>query len=286
MSSDAIVYFNDTFLPKSEVRISPDDRGFLLADGIYEVVRVYDGRPFEEELHLQRLARSLAALRIEGVEPSSFAGITAKLLEANALSDASIYIQVTRGVAPRQHAFPPAGTPATVYATAYAPRIRPENWETGVEAILAPDNRWARCDVKTIALAPNVQASQRAHEAGAEEAIFVRDGAITEGSHTNVCGVLDGVLRTYPRSNYILPGITREVVLELARELGIPTVEEPIFHHELERVDELMILGTSTEVMPIVRLDGRTIGSGEPGPVTRRLQRAFRIRTGRAERAA
>lgn len=275
---EMIVYFNGQFLPKKDVRISPDDRGFLFGDGVYEVVRAYDGRLFEAEAHFRRLARSLECLRIEGPDPASFGDIAQQLMRDNDLYDAALYIQITRGAAPRRHAFPEPATPPTVYASVYQPTTSQRKWDEGVQAILVPDMRWARCDIKTVALPPNVLASQRAHEAGVEEAIFVRNGALIEGSHTNVCAVMNGTLYTYPRSQYILSGVTREVVLDLCRQLDIPFEEEAVFEDQLDRVEELMILGTTTEVMPVVQVDGRTIGDGRPGPITRRLQRAYRER--------
>jgi D-alanine transaminase len=274
-NDETIVYFNGQFLRKKDVRISPDDRGFLFGDGVYEVVRVYDGRLFEAEAHWKRLARSLRALRIDGPDPAAFADVARQLLADNDLQDAALYIQITRGAAPRKHYFPDPAIAPTVYASVFQPQLSRAKWSEGVKVILVPDMRWARCDIKTVALPPNVLASQRAREADVEEAVFVRDGALTEGSHTNVCAVFGGELVTYPKTPYILPGVTRDVVLDLCRQLGIPYREEAIFEHELGEADELMILGTTTEVMPVVQADHRTIGDGRPGPVTLRLQRAF-----------
>lgn len=270
-----IVYFNGQYLSKEDVRISPDDRGFLFADGTYEVIRLYDGNPFRAEDHYERLRRSLRSLRIEGVEPNDFADVIARLVDENDIQDGSVYIQVTRGAAPRKHTFPPDGTSPTVYAALSPAGAYEDRWKQGVAVILVPETRWARCDIKSIGLPANVLASQRALEAEAEEAIFVRDGVCTEGSHTNFAAVYDGTFVTAPRGNYILPGVTRTVVLELCDELGIPYREEPIFEHELDQAEELMILGTSTEVMPVVQVDGRTVGTGKPGPVTQRLQEAY-----------
>ena len=275
---ETIVYFNGQFLPKKDVHISPDDRGFLFGDGVYEVVRAYDGRLFEAEAHFERLARSLKALRFPGPDVSVFGDVAQRLMRDNDLRDAALYIQITRGAAPRRHAFPGPDTPPTVYATVYAPQTSRQKWDEGVRAILVPDMRWARCDIKTIALPPNVLASQRAAEAGVEEALLVRDGVLIEGSHTNVCAVIEGTLYTYPKTPQILPGITRQVVLELCGQLGIPYREEAVFEDQLDRVEELMILGTTTEVMPVVEVDQRRIGDGRPGPVTRRLQQAYRQR--------
>lgn len=272
------VFLNGRFLPKTEARISPDDRGFLFADGVYEVIRVYHGRLFEMEAHLERLERSLRELRIHGAEEVDFAGIAESLIERNNLgaSDAIVYLQVTRGAAPRKHAFPSADVPPTVYGYASAYDIPFQQLEQGVKAILAPDIRWARCDIKTVSLLPNVLANQQAKEAGALEAVLVRDGAVTEGSHSNFAAVIEGVFVTTPLSNYILGGITRGVVLKLCRKLGIPVREFPILEHELARADEMMLLGTTTEVLPVVQLGENPVGEGQPGPVTRRLQQAFR----------
>lgn len=273
-----IVFFDGRFLPKDEVRISPDDRGFLFADGAYEVVRVYAGQPFLMEEHLRRLRYSLGELRISLPTLAELEDVALELIERNDLteSEASIYVQVTRGVAPRKHAFPSQSIPATVYVTASPFSPRWEKWEEGVAVILVPDIRWARCDIKSLALLPNVLASQAAREREAEEAIFVRDGVITEGAHTNVCAVFDGQLVTHPAMNHILAGITRGLVLALCAELSIPYREEPIRADALGAASELMILGTTTEIMPVVQVDGRPVGDGRPGPVTRVLQRAFR----------
>ncbi len=275
-----IVYFNGQFLAKDEVCISPDDRGFLFADGAYEVIRAYGGRPFELQAHLERLERSLRELKIILPGLGLLGGIVKDLIWRNDLGNgcAALYLQVTRGVAPRKHAFPDRATPPTVYLTASPFRTTPEKSECGVSIVLVPDIRWARCDIKSLALLPNVLASQEAKERGAEEAVFVRDGVITEGAHTNVCAVLHGQLVTHPLTNHILPGITRRVVLELCEELGIPHRESPLGAVELREASEVMILGTTTEIMPVVQVDDWQVGDGRPGPVTRRLQATFRAR--------
>ncbi len=275
-----IVYFNGRYLSKDDVRISPDDRGFLFADGIYEVTRAYGGRLFRVDDHIRRLDRSLRILRIDPAPAAALPEIAERLLQANDLPDALVYVQVTRGAAPRNHAFPNPATEPTVYAAVSPAVSNAPMQQDGTRVILVPDLRWGRCDVKSVALLPNVLANQRAHDAGAYEALFVRDGALTEGTHTNVCAVFDGELRTYPSTNYILPGVTRTVVLELCAAQGIPYRLEPFYEHELRRADELMILGTSTEVTPVVQVDDWRVGDGTPGPVTRRLQHAFREATG------
>jgi D-alanine transaminase len=272
-----LVYFNGRFMPKEDVCLSPDDRGFLFADGVYEVFRSYKGRLFRAESHLARMVRSLRELRVAGPDAETLGDIAGQLIQVNDLADgdAAVYIQVTRGAAPRRHAFPGPDVPPTVYAFAYPIQRSQERWDNGVKVILVPDIRWTRCDIKSIALLPSVLASQRAQEAGADEAVFVRDGAITEGAHTNFCAVFDGQVVTYPRTHYILPGITRQVVSELCRDLGIPFREYPVLESRLRQAGELMILGTITEIVPVVQVDDWPVGDGKPGPVTQSLQRAF-----------
>jgi D-alanine transaminase len=272
-----IVFFNHQFIPKAEVRIEPDDRGFLFADGVYEVIRSYRGKLFKADEHIARLNRSLQFLRIRMPENANFKQIGTQLIEHNNLQneDASIYIQVTRGPATRKHAFPEAKMPATLYASV-SPLQRPvEKQAQGVKVILKPDIRWARCDIKSIALLPNVLASQRAKEEKAEEAILVRDGVALEGSHSSFGGVFNNRLVTAPKSNYILAGITREVVLQLCQKLNIIVEEFPIMADRLQEADELILFSTSLEVTPIVQVDDWQVGDGKPGAVTRKLQRAF-----------
>lgn len=274
------VYLNGEFIDHSRATVPVDDRGFLFADGVYEVVRVYDGKPFLMAPHIARMRDGLRALQIDGACIDDLGSIAERLLQDNALTsgDATIYVQVTRGVAPRKHAFPKDCTP-TVYAAARRFTNHPSSYfEEGVAAITVPDSRWSRCDIKSISLLPNVLANQAAHAAGAFEALFVKDGVVIEGSHSNLFGVLDGTLVTFPKCNYILAGITRALVLELARELKIPVAETGILWDRLGDAEELFLSGTTTEVMPITTVDGRRIGDGKVGPVTRRLQQAYRAR--------
>lgn len=276
-----IVYLNGAYVEHAAAQISVDDRGFLFADGVYEVIRLYNGRPFMMAEHIERLHAGLSALQIDAAPVDELGSVIERLLRENAVDGAgTIYIQVTRGAAPRKHAFP-ANTQPTVYVVARPyTNNPPEYFSAGVAAITVPDTRWSRCDIKSIALLPNVLANQAAHAEGAFEALFVRDGVVIEGSHSNLFGVIRGELRTYPQSNYILSGITRTLVLNLARELGVPTQEKPILWEEFHSADELFLSGTTTEVMPLVTVDGRTVGTGKPGPVTRRLQEAYQELTG------
>ena len=272
-----LVYFNGDYLPLDEVRISPQDRGFLFADGAYEVVRVYNGRLFQNEAHIARLKRSLAELKIEGVDCDALRDIPLRLIEENNLTqgDATVYFQVTRGAAPRLHAFPADATP-TVYlaATPFDPPVN--DWENGIKVIVMPDIRWTRCDIKSVSLLPNVLANEQAHVNDAYEALFVRDGAITEGTCSNFGAIRDGCLYTYPEAHYILSGITRMVVLQLCQEIDLPVREYPILKSELPQLDEAFLMGTTTEVMPIVQIGDHKVGQGQPGPLTRKIQAAFR----------
>jgi D-alanine transaminase len=284
-----IVYLNGSYIPHVEAKVSVDDRGFLFADGIYEVIRAYEGRLFLMGPHMERMRNGLAALRIAPHWAHPLEDVAERLLDENDLrrGDATVYFQITRGAAPRKHAFPPAEVSATVYAAAKPfAQHPPEFFEQGVAAITVPDTRWSRCDIKSVSLLPNVLANQQARENGAFEALFIRDGTLIEGSHSNLFGVVDGVLRTYPECNYILGGITRRLVLELAREADIPTREAPMYYDELERIQELFLSGTTTEVMPITTLDGDPVGDGDPGPITTRLLAAYREYAGITERAA
>lgn len=275
-----IVYYNHDFMPKEEVRISPDDRGFLFGDGVYEVLHAWDGRLFESEAHFARLAHSLAALQIafhdlEGlhVAMNSLLGLNDLMLGA-----ARVYCQITRGIAPREHAFPDPVVPPTVYV-AVEPYFPPVAlWETGVPAITVADIRWGRCDIKSLNLLGNVLATQEAKEAGAYDAILVRDGVVTEGSHTGVCAVSDGTVVTHPLTPEILGSVTRDFVLRSCRELATACAEREIPVVSLYAADEVMLLGTTSGIMPVIEIDGRRIGAGRPGPVTRRLQEALHSR--------
>lgn len=272
-----IVHLNGQFLPKEQARISPDDRGFLFADGAYEVVRAYRGHLFRAREHWERFDASLLALRIARPAGLDYSALCTELLQRNQLaeSEATVYLQISRGAAPRKHAFPAEVAP-TVYGFA-APFANPvEKWAGGVKVITVPDQRWARCDIKSISLLPNVLANQLAQEAGAHEAVLVRDGFALEGSLSNFAVVMDGVVRTAPRSNYILPGVTRLVALGLCAAMGIPVKEFPVAESELRCVQEAMLFGTTNEVMPVVQINDRTLGDGQPGPITRQLQQAFR----------
>src|SRR5262245_2637835 len=217
-------YLNGEYLPLEQARISPLDRGFLYGDAVYEVIRVYGGKSFLLAEHFQRLESSLAKMRM-GAYLTPLEDVPRQLLAQNALGDkdALIYFQISRGVVERRsHFFPPPDTKPTVFAMAWGFTPNPALSDPGMTIITLPDDRWARCDIKTTALVPNVLANQRAKEAGAHEGVFIRDGAVTEGTLSNVWGVFEGEVRTAPLSNLILPGIKRAATLRLCREAGIP----------------------------------------------------------------
>jgi D-alanine transaminase len=270
------VYLNGEFIPRERATVSVDDRGFIFGDGIYEVVRVIDGRIFEWDAHAARLARGLAGIRIalEATAIAALKGVCERLVMDNNLADgeATVYMQVSRGAAPRTHHFPPAGVHPTVYAAASRFTVPRAHRDAGVKAITFPDFRWLRCDLKTVNLLGAVLARQAATEAGAYEAILLRDGFVTEGAATNAFAVVDGTLRTHPLGNLILPGITRQVVVELIHEQGLAFEERPVTHAELLGASELFVCGTTTDVSPVVSLDGKPVGGGAPGSITRRLQ--------------
>ena len=275
-----VVYVNGKFVPRSEAVVSVEDRGFVFGDGVYEVVRAIRGRLFATRFHNERLERSLAGIRIEleGQDsPARFVEIGRELLRENSLLDgeATLYIQVTRGATTRAHHFPPANTPPTVYISVARFTPSRELAERGASVITHPDLRWGRCDLKTLNLLPNVLAAQAAKEQGAFEAMLIRDGVVTEGAKTNFFGVVDGTLRTHPCDSHILPGITRSVLRDLAAEIGIDVDETPIAEDEIPGISELFLTGTTTDVMPVVQLDGRFVGDGKPGELTTKLQRVL-----------
>lgn len=273
-----VVYYNGSYLPKSEVKISPDDRGFLFADGIYEVIRVYRGKLFKCAEHLERMAYGLKELKIAGCEAKGLESVAIRVLKENRLdgSDGKIYIQITRGAAPRSHKFPAEGTSPTVYLEATPFAAPTDLQERGVAAIIVADQRWGRCDIKTVNLLPNVLANQQAIEAGAYEAIFRRDGVLYEGSHSSILFVKNNMLIAPPLTSFVLPGVTRNVVLSLAQEESIRTTYEPCLERDVWSFQEIVMIGTGSEIVPITTVNGRKIGTGAPGPITRRLQTAFR----------
>jgi D-alanine transaminase len=284
-----IVYLNGQYLPIEEAKISVLDRGFIFGDAVYEVWRLVNGKLFESDKHLGRLASGLRDVQITPPPESQKAKlheISDRLWKENGMKgEGSLFLEMSRGVAPRAHQYPKPPVPPTVFLMA-SPFTPPEDLRAkGGAVILIDDIRWKRCNVKTTQLLPNVMAKQEAFEHEALDAIFVRDGVITETSHANVCAVVDGTLWTHPIDGSVLPGVTRDVVLELAKKNGVPVREEAMTVDAFRKADEVFLVGTLSDVMPIVKVDGKPVGAGKPGPVALELLKALRERldaTGRA----
>jgi D-alanine transaminase len=270
-------YFNGDFLPKDEIRIDPDDRGFLFADGVYEVARWYEGFFYDMEGHMTRLKRSMREVKIEWPDTDIFPSIAMELIARNKLNNipSLVYLEVTRGTAKRNHAFPSPPVHPTVYAFARGFRPEKEAISSGIHAILRPDTRWSRCDIKSVSLLPNILSFQEAREKEALECIFVREGYITECAHSNVFFVIDGILVTHPESEIVLAGITRKNVLRIARENGVPVNETPLSAEKLAEATEAFVTNTSFEIAPVISIEGNPVGKGIPGPVTRLLREKF-----------
>lgn len=269
------IWVNDRLMKRDEAAIDPEDRGYQFGDGVYEVIKVYDGNLFEMTAHIDRFYRSADELRI--VIPYTkdvLHKMIYDLVEADQLATGHVYMQITRGVAERQHFFPDN---AEAVLTAYTQvSERPlAQFENGIEALLYEDIRWLRCDIKSLNLLGAVLAKQAAHEAGCDEAILHRGDIVTEGSSSNVYGVKDGVIYTHPANNFILNGITRQVVLRCAKEVGIEVVEEAMTVEQLLAMDEVFFTSTGVEVSPIIKINETIIADGKPGQWTRKLQQAF-----------
>ncbi|MCX7733030.1 MAG: aminotransferase class IV [candidate division WOR-3 bacterium] len=265
-------------MPKRQARISPDDRGFYFADGVYEVMRTYGGRIFRLNEHLKRFRNSLRAVQIELPDVEHIGEICVELMERNGFSgrDVFFYIQATRGVWQRNLLFPPREVLPTLYisVTEIVPPVRER--EQGIRVITVEDIRWQRCDIKAIGLLASVLARNQAQAAGAEEAIFVRNGVLTEGTHTNLFLVKNGRVFTHPLNRHILPGVTRTVVLELCAKLGIEVIETGVREDEISAMDEIFVTSTTWEVVPVVMVNGQPVGAGVPGVICRTLQAEFR----------
>jgi len=272
-----IAFVNDVFLPLAEARVSVEDRGFQFGDGIYELLRVYAGVPFHQRDHLERLEQSAREIGIPlPYSRDRWEAVIAEAVARSGFPDAKVYIQVTRGVAPRDHVPSASLTPTIVVTVRAMTPLAAELYANGGDVVTVTDTRWSRCNVKAISLLANVLAKQQARERGAVEAIFVRDGVVLEGSTSNVMIVKDHGLVTPPAGPLLLPGVTRKVVLGLAREAGVAVKEQAVTEAELHAAEEVFLTGTTIEVLPVVRVNGQTIGTGFPGPVTRLLMTRFR----------
>jgi D-alanine transaminase len=273
-----ICYFNGQFLNLSDIKVSPFDRGFLFADGVYESIRTYNKKLFRYEDHIGRLKRSLNDIKIDFKELASIENIIYELMIKNNIEDEALaYLQITRGSAvPRTHSFPKEKIPPTIFISVQNLLKSNEEQTNGVKVILQEDVRWLRCDIKSISLLPVVLASQKATEENAVEAILVRDGLITEGTHTNFFAVKNETVYTAPKSRFILEGITRKVVLEFCEKFKMDYREEFIEKDDLKSFDEFFITSTTKEVTPVTTIDYWIINEGEPGKITKSLQSVFK----------
>jgi D-alanine transaminase len=276
-----IAFINGRFLPWKDATVSIDDRGFQFGDGVYEVIRTYRGAAFEFAAHLARLERSAKELNL--IQPYSRAQWTQWIqqgLSQAGYQESKVYIQITRGSAPRDHAFPSGISPTVVMTIRELHPLSLQIRQDGVTARTCDDLRWGRCDIKSLNLLGNVLAREEARKAGVFEAILVKDGLVTEGSLSNVMAVQDGTIITAPEGPRILSGVTRTVVLELAHKEEIPVEERFLSLDALYGADEVFLTGTTLEVLGVVQIDGRTIGSGRPGPITKTLAARWSILTG------
>lgn len=271
-----IGFLNGCFLPLAQTMVSVEDRGFQFGDGVYEVVRTYHGIPFQLDAHLARLERSAEAIRLAmPYQAKDWRDFVTEGLKQGGYEDSKVYIQVTRGAAPRDHAFPAAATPTAVMTVRAMKPLDAALRATGVGVITLEDPRWGRCDIKSVNLLPNVMAKQRAQEAGAFEAIFVRDGLVTEGAVSNVMAVRNGMLLTAPEGPHILSGVTRALILDLARKEGVTVQERAATLAELRSADEVFLSGTTVEILAVVRIDGAVVSEGRPGKLASLLSDRF-----------
>jgi len=281
-----MIYLNGEFMPMEQARIPVLDRGFIFGDGVYEVIPVYSRHPFRLAEHLRRLQASLDGIRLVNPhDDAEWSRLVRRLIELNEFEDQSLYMHVTRGVAKRDHAFPKGVAPTVFMMSNALSTPPPEQVEKGVGAITTADNRWLRCDIKAIALLPNVLLRQLAVDVGCVEAVLLRDGIMTEGAASNIFVVKDGILLAPPKNNLMLPGITYDVVLELAQANGIKHEVRPVPESDLRGADEAWLTSSTKEVLAIVMLDGKTVGAGIPGQLFRRVYALYQDYKERVMRA-
>jgi D-alanine transaminase len=278
--------FNDQIVKDEEIIVDKEDRGYQFGDGVYEVIKVYNGELFTATEHIDRFYASAEKIRITiPYTKDKLHQLIHQLVEANQIDTGHVYFQITRGATARNHIFPGDDVkPVLTGNTKENPRPV-ENFENGVKATFVEDIRWLRCDIKSLNLLGAVLAKQEAHEKGCYEAILHRGETITEGSSSNIYGIKDGVLYTHPADNLILNGITRQVILQCAAEIGMPVIEEPMTKPELLAMDEAIVSSTTSEVTPIIEVDGTPIGNGTPGEWTRKLQAQFETKIPKGIRA-
>lgn len=266
------VFLNGKFLPESQAHVSVLDRGFIFGDGIYEVIPVYGGKLFRFDEHMSRLQNSLDAIKIiNPLSANEWEKILIELIHLNGDGDLSLYLQITRGSAKRDHALPKNPTPTIFAMCNELHPLAAEIINEGVAAITIDDIRWSRCHIKATSLLPNILLRQEALDQGAAEAILIRDDQATEGAASNLFAVIDGVVTTPPKGPMLLPGITRDLVLELAKNNALPYQEKTISLAELQQADEIWLTSSTKEILPVTQLDGKAVANGKPGPLHHRL---------------
>ena len=271
-----IGFLNGRFMDLEDIRISPDDRGFQFGDGVYEVVMVYGAMPCLLQEHLTRLKHSAQGIRLPlPYTPAEWEQLILEGVKRCGYQHGKVFIQVTRGIVPRDHLFPRQCSP-TIFMSFRKMTLPDESFrQRGVKVITVPDIRWGRCDIKSLNLLPNVLAKQQANETGAFESIFIREGLVTEGTSCNVMIVRNGVIHTPESNHHILAGVTRKILLVLAKKEGLSVCERTIEAKELFEVDEMFLAGTTIEVMPVVAIDEKPVGTGQPGPISQKLSSCY-----------
>lgn len=266
------IYLNGEFLNAETAMVSVFDRGFLLGDGVYEVIPVYNGRCFRLEDHLARLQQSLDGIRLKNpLTEQQWADIINELIEKNGGGDQSLYFQVTRGAAPRDHLFPKGVEPTVFIMSNPLKAVPAELKQNGIKAITVPDIRWQNCHIKAISLLPNSLMKQQAEDAGAQEALLIKDGFLTEGAASNAYAIISGKIYTAPKDEKVLPGITREVVHALANQANIPFIQEAVTEAQLREADEIWVSSSTKEVLAVTELDGEPVKDGVPGPLWKKI---------------
>lgn len=277
MIHPSTVFLNGKFISHDHAFISPDDRGFYFADGVYEVIKYYKGKPFYFQEHIMRLENSLRELHINYRGSEKLSDICSSLIAANHLKQtyAGVYIQITRGTASRTHRFPAGDIQPTIYIRAFVMQTCMNEFIEGVSVMTREDIRWLKCNVKSIALLPNTLLFEEVAEKGAFECMLVRNGNVTEATHSNMFAVKNGNVQTHPDSNLVLPGVTKKAVFDICRQNSIRVIEEPIKADKIGDYEEWFLTGTGSEIVPVVRIDDHIVNKGKPGPVTRAIQHAF-----------
>lgn len=271
-----IVYLNGEYVPLPDAKVSVLDRGFIFGDGIYEVIPAYNKTPFRLTQHLQRLQNSLDAIRLDNPHTQQqWADIINGVVDRSESAHQSVYIQITRGVAQRDHPFPANTQPTVFCMTNPLPEMDETSFRKGIAAITLDDFRWLHCNIKATSLLPNILLKQAAVDKGAQEAILIRDNEVTEGSASNIFIVSQGVIKTAPKSSLLLPGITRDLIVELAHEHGLALEETSFTKTELQAADEIWVTSSTKEIMPVIQLDDQMINAGRPGAVAENMFAIF-----------